>query len=64
MEYEKEYIDYLIQNKSQIDLSYMDSYLMNEIDFEDLLESIKIIDTDLQSYEVFVKSMEIKKLLE
>jgi len=61
MEFEKEYINYLIDNKKSIDTKLLDKYFLNEIDFQTLIESIDL--TDIQSYQSFIKSKKIDDLL-
>ena len=34
VKYEKEYIQYLIENKKSIDTELLDKYFLNEIDFQ------------------------------
>ena len=61
MNYEKEYIKYLIENQVLIDTSLLDNYFLNKIDFETLIESVNTL--DVQSYKNFVKSKTIDELL-
>jgi hypothetical protein len=61
MNYEKEYIQYLIENKVLIDTSLLDNYFLNKIDFETLIESVDPL--EVQSYKNFVKSKKIDELL-
>lgn len=61
MNYEKEYIQYLIDNKVLIDTSLLDNYFLDKIDFETLIESINPL--DVKSYKSFVKSKTIDELL-
>lgn len=61
MNYEKEYIQYLIENQVLIDTSLLDNYFLNKIDFETLIESVDPL--DVQSYKNFVKSKTIDELL-
>lgn len=61
MNYEKEYIQYLIENQVLIDTSLLDNYFLNKIDFETLIESVDPL--DVQSYKNFVKSKNIDELL-
>ena len=61
MNYEKEYIQYLIENQVLIDTSLLDNYFLNKIDFESLIESVDPL--DVQSYKNFVKSKTIDELL-
>ena len=59
--FEKEYINYLIDNKKSIDTKLLDKYFLNEIDFQTLIESIDL--TDILSYQSFIKSKKIDDLL-
>lgn len=61
MKFEKEYINYLINNKKSIDTELLDKYFLNEIDFQTLIESIDL--TDILSYHSFIKSKKIDDLL-
>jgi hypothetical protein len=61
MNYEKEYIEYLIENQVLIDTSLLDNYFLNKIDFETLIESVDPL--EVQSYKNFVKSKTIDELL-
>ena len=61
MKFEKEYINYLIDNKKSIDTKLIDKYFLNEIDFQTLIESIDL--TDIQSYQSFIKRKKIDDLL-
>jgi hypothetical protein len=61
MNYEKEYIEYLIENQVLIDTSLLDNYFLNKIDFETLIESVDPL--EVQSYKNFVKSKKIDELL-
>ena len=61
MKFEKEYINYLIDNKKSIDTKLLDKYFLNEIDFQTLIESIDL--TDIQSFQSFSKSKKIDDLL-
>jgi hypothetical protein len=61
MNYEKEYIQYLIENQVLIDTSLLDNYFLNKIDFETLIESVDPL--EVQSYKNFLKSKKIDELL-
>ena len=63
MNLEKEYIDYLIKNVKSIDTKVLDSYFLNEIDFDSVIESIDVTKYDVLSYKNFVKSKKIDDLL-
>ena len=59
--YEKEYIQYLIENKKSIDTELLDNYFLDKIDFNTLI--IRVDLTDIQSYQSFVKGKKIDDLL-
>lgn len=61
MKFEKEYINYLINNKKSIDTELLDKYFLNEIDFQTLIDSIDL--GDILSYHSFIKSKKIDDLL-
>jgi rRNA-processing protein FCF1 len=61
MNFEKEYIQYLIENQVLIETNLLDSYFLNKIDFETLIENINPL--NVQSYKNFVKSKNIDELL-
>jgi len=61
MKFEKEYINYLINNKKSIDTELLDKYFLNEIDFQTLIESVDL--GDILSYHSFIKSKKIDDLL-
>lgn len=61
MKYEKEYIQYLIENKKSIDTQLLDYYFLNKIDFNTLISIVDL--TDIQSFQSFVKSKKIDDLL-
>ena len=61
MNYEREYIQYLIENQVLIDTTLLDNYFLNKIDFDTLIESVNPL--DVQSYKNFVKSKKIDELL-
>jgi hypothetical protein len=63
MDYEKEYIKYLIDNVNEIDTSLLDLYFLNEIDFTRLIESIDVTEHSVMSFNTFVKSKKIDNLL-
>jgi hypothetical protein len=63
MNYEKEYIDYLISNKEKIKTDILDSYFYNKITFEEVLEKLDTTKMDILSYEKFVKEIKIKEIL-
>ncbi len=61
MKYEKEYIQYLIDNKKSIDTELLDKYFLDEIDFNTLIMSIEL--GDILSFNSFVKSKKIDDLI-
>ena len=61
MKYEKEYIQYLIDNKKSIDTELLDKYFLDEIDFNTLIMSIEL--GDILSFTSFVKSKKIDDLI-
>jgi hypothetical protein len=61
MKYEKEYIQYLIDNKKSIDTELLDKYFLDEIDFNTLIISIEL--GDILSFNSFVKSKKIDDLI-
>lgn len=63
MDYEKEYINYLIENVNNIDTSLLDLYFLDKIDFTRLIESIDVTKFDVMSFNTFVKSKKIDGLL-
>jgi len=63
MNYEKEYIDYLIENVKQIDNKVLDAYFLNEIEFNEVIESIDVTKYNVMSYNTFVKSKKLDDLL-
>jgi hypothetical protein len=62
MDYEKEYINYLIENVNNIDTGLLDLYFLNEIDFTRLVESIDVTKFDVMSFNTFIKSKKIDDL--
>ena len=63
MDYEKEYINYLIKNVGEIDTKILDAYFLNEIEFNEVVESIDVTRCDIMSFNTFVKSKKIDDLL-
>ena len=61
VKYEKEYIQYLIENKKSIDTELLDKYFLNEIEFKTVINTIDL--DDIQSFQSFVKSKKIDNLL-
>lgn len=63
MNYEKEYINYLISKKEKIKKDILDNYFYNKITFEEILEKIDTTEMDILSYEKFIKEIKIKEIL-
>jgi hypothetical protein len=62
MNYEKEYIDYLIENIKEIDTKILDNYFLNKLNFNSLIESINIKRYNIMSYTTWIKSRKIDEL--
>lgn len=62
MKYEKQYIDYLIENVKSIDTNLIDDYFLNKINFSELTEKLDVTKYDVLSFNKFVKSIKIDKL--
>ena len=62
IKYEKDYIQYLIENKKSIDTGLLDRYFLNEIEFQELINTIEL--DDILSFQSFVKSKKIDSLLD
>ena len=60
-QYESQYIQYLIDNVHNIDTTILDSYFLNEIDFETVIERVDT--TKVKSYKNFVKSQKINGII-
>ena len=58
--YEKEYIQYLIENKKSIDTELLDKYFLDEIDFQSVIDTVNL--DDIQSFQSFTKSKKIDQL--
>lgn len=58
--YEKEYIQYLIENKKSIDTELLDKYFLDEIDFQSVINTVNL--DDIQSFQSFTKSKKIDQL--
>jgi hypothetical protein len=63
MNYEKEYINYLIENIKTIDSNLLDDYFLDKIDFTDLIKQIEPTKSNIQSYKNYVKGKKIDKLI-
>jgi hypothetical protein len=63
MDYEKEYINYLVENVNQIDTGLLDLYFLDKIDFTSLIEKIDVTKYNVMSFNSFVKSKKIDNLL-
>ncbi len=60
VKYEREYIQYLIENKKLIDTELLDKYFLDEIDFQSVIDTINL--DDIQSFQSFTKSKKIDQL--
>ena len=60
VKYEREYIQYLIENKKSIDTKLLDKYFLNEIDFQSVINTVDL--NDIQSFQSFSKSKKIDKI--
>ena len=60
IKYEKEYIQYLIENKKSIDTELLDKYFLDEIDFQSVINTVDL--NDIQSFQSFTKSKKIDQL--
>lgn len=60
IKYEKEYIQYLIENKKSIDTELLDKYFLDEIDFQSVINTVDL--NDIQSFQSFSKSKKIDQL--
>jgi hypothetical protein len=61
IKYEREYVQYLIENKKSIDTELLDKYFLNEIEFQELIDTVEL--DDILSFQSFVKSKKIDSLL-
>jgi hypothetical protein len=61
VKYEREYVQYLIENKKSIDTELLDKYFLNEIEFQELINTVEL--DDILSFQSFVKSKKIDSLL-
>jgi len=61
VKYEREYIQYLIENKKSIDTALLDRYLLDEITFQELIDNVD--PGEILSFHSFVKSKKIDSLL-
>jgi len=64
MDYEKQYIDYLIENVKNIDSGILDDYFLDKIDFSSVIESIDVTKYDVMSYNTFLKDKKIDNLFD
>ena len=60
VKYEREYIQYLIENKKSIDTELLDKYFLDEIDFQSVIDTINL--DEIQSFQSFTKSKKIDQL--
>ena len=61
VKYEREYIQYLIENKKSIDTALLDMYFLDEITFQELINNVD--PGEILSFHSFVKSKKIDSLL-
>jgi hypothetical protein len=61
IKYERDYVQYLIENKKSIDTELLDKYFLNEIEFQELIDTVEL--DDILSFQSFVKSKKIDSLL-
>jgi len=61
VKYEREYVQYLIENRKSIDTELLDKYFLNEIEFQELINTVEL--DDILSFQSFVKSKKIDSLL-
>lgn len=61
IKYERDYVQYLIENKKSIDTELLDKYFLNEIEFQELINTLEL--DDILSFQSFVKSKKIDSLL-
>jgi hypothetical protein len=61
VKYERDYIQYLIENQKSIDTGLLDRYFLNEIEFQELINTVEL--DDILSFQSFVKSKKIDSLL-
>jgi len=63
MNYERDYIKYLISEKVNLDTQILDKYLLNQITFEELIEDLDVTKWNVLSYTKFVKEIKINLFL-
>ena len=61
VKYEREYVQYLIENKKSIDTVLLDRYFLDEITFQELINNVD--HGEILSFHSFVKSKKIDSLL-
>jgi hypothetical protein len=61
IKYERDYVQYLIENKKSIDTELLDKYFLNEIELQELINTVEL--DDILSFQSFVKSKKIDSLL-
>lgn len=64
MNTEREYINYLIQNKDNIDTNLLDMYFLGKMDFEVLIEAIDTTLYPVLSYKNFIKHKKINDIFD
>lgn len=61
VKYERDYIQYLIENQKSIDTVLLDRYFLNEIEFQEIINTVEL--DDILSFQSFVKSKKIDSFL-
>lgn len=61
IKYERDYIQYLIENKKSFDTVLLDRYFLDEIEFQELIDNVD--PGEILSFHNFVKSKKIDSLL-
>lgn len=61
VKYEREYVQYLIENEKSIDTDLLDRYFLDEITFQELINNVD--PGEILSFHSFVKSKKIDSLL-
>ena len=62
VKYEREYIQYLIENKKSIDTALLVRYFLDEITFQELINNVD--PGEILSFHSFVKSKKIDSLFD
>lgn len=61
IKYERDYVQYLIENKKSIDTELLVKYFLDEITFQELIDNVD--PGEILSFHNFVKSKKIDSLL-